>query len=125
MKKEIVFAWIWIALGVIAGALGAHALKKILSFEALESFKTGVLYQLLAGTWIVVLNQKKESKSFSISSSRLILLGSVLFSLSIYALVLFPLINLSVSALGPITPIGGLIMITGLLKAAFEFNQQR
>lgn len=123
MKNEKTIALLWLAIGVIAGALGAHALKKVVTSEALESFKTGVLYQLLAGTWVLIISQMKRKSSGYLSSSTLIFAGSILFSLSIYGLVLFPLIGLTVKILGPITPIGGLLMITGLIKAAFEQKQ--
>ncbi len=123
MKQEKTFAFIWIALGVIAGALGAHALKKVLLPEALDSFKTGVLYQLFAGTWLLLLPKPKQSPSRLFSSSRLITIGSLFFSLSIYALVLFPLMGISAKFLGPVTPIGGTFMIAGLIKAAIEQKQ--
>lgn len=123
MNSNKFFAYLWLALAVVLGALGAHALKKVLTPEALESFKTGVLYQLFAGTWMLfTANPKKTSHSF-LSSKRLIMVGSVLFSFSIYALVLFPLAGISVKAIGPVTPIGGTLMIAGLIKAAFEQKQ--
>ncbi len=121
MKQYKTFAWLWIAVGVIAGALGAHALKKVLSIEALESFKTGVLYQLLAGSWMLFYTLESSKKPLNWKSPHvLILAGSILFSVSIYLLVLLPLIGVSAKFIGPVTPIGGVLMIIGLIKAAFE-----
>jgi uncharacterized membrane protein YgdD (TMEM256/DUF423 family) len=44
----LIFGGAYGTLSVILGAFGAHALKKILSVERLESFETGVRYQMYA-----------------------------------------------------------------------------
>ncbi len=42
-------------LSVILGAFGAHAFKKILSVERLESFEVGVKYQMYAALYLLII----------------------------------------------------------------------
>ena len=95
--------------GVIAGAMGAHALEKILSPELLDSFETAVRFQMYHAILLLIIG----FGSFEIGNSLLkraiwaILVGTLLFSGSIYVLVLTPI------KVGIITPIGGTILIIG------------
>ena len=50
----LVFGAVYGMLSVILGAFGAHALKKILSVERLESFETGVRYQMYAAFFLLI-----------------------------------------------------------------------
>ena len=67
------------------------------------------------GLGLLVLASLFNSFSFSLKLVfRLQLIGIILFSLSIYGLVLTPLIGINLKMLfGPLTPIGGLLMIIG------------
>lgn len=89
------------------GAFGAHALEKILDTAALDSFETGVRYQmyhalllLLVGTFNF-LSEKSQKIIFY-----LLLFGIILFSGSIYLLVLFELTQIAL-----LTPLGGGLLI--------------
>ena len=56
-------------IAVLGGAFGAHALKEILSPEHLDSFKTGVRYQMIHAVvllFLFILLNKFESKQFKI-----------------------------------------------------------
>ena len=108
------------ASGVALGALGAHALHpKLVERGVLESWRTAVLYQLFHATTILSISALCESSSSGadpISTSRLqraghlITIGTTLFSGSIYMLCF----GIGPKKLvGPTTPIGGLIMISG------------
>jgi len=105
-------------IAVLGGAFGAHALKEILSPEHLDSFKTGVRYQMIHAVvllFLFILLNKFESKQFKIAAY-LIFWGVILFSGSIYLLTLKNIVGLEVlKFVGPITPIGGLLIITGWL----------
>ena len=50
----LVFGAVYGLLSVILGAFGAHALKKILSVEKLESFETGIRYQMYASFFLII-----------------------------------------------------------------------
>lgn len=95
-------------IGVIFGAMGAHALKDILTTQELESFQTAVRYQMYHGLGILILANKS---AFKATVYRLMLLGVILFSGSIYLLVLDQSIGMNLNAIGFITPIGGLFLI--------------
>jgi uncharacterized membrane protein YgdD (TMEM256/DUF423 family) len=117
-KNILIKAGILGMIAVLGGAFGAHALKEILSPEHLASFKTGVNYQMIHAVVLISLflvNIKFDLKQFRIAS-KLIFWGVILFSSSIYILTLKNIIGLEVLKFaGPITPIGGLLIITGWL----------
>lgn len=103
-----------IFFAIILGAFGAHALKEVLSPHRLVSFETGVRYQMYHGIAFLIFAVINEKVSFSLKwVGNLILVGMVLFSGSIYGLALQEVLNIKLSFLGPITPIGGLFMIIG------------
>ncbi|MGV8945780.1 MAG: DUF423 domain-containing protein [Lutibacter sp.] len=110
----LLFASILGGLAVILGAFGAHALKKILSEEQLKSFETGVKYQMYHAIvlLIVAFNFKLEtaSEKYMVYS---FMTGILLFSFSIYGLVISSAKNKKLQFLGPITPLGGLFLIIG------------
>lgn len=113
--NKSILAWAagFAALAVILGALGAHALKSELSASSLESFKTGVRYQMwhaLALAFLSIVPPKGLSLKWVKS---LWILGVILFSGSIYLLSIAPLIDFNFGFLGPITPLGGLALILG------------
>eukprot|EP00462_Mataza_sp_D1_P021360 CAMPEP_0175141688 /NCGR_PEP_ID=MMETSP0087-20121206/12290_1 /TAXON_ID=136419 /ORGANISM="Unknown Unknown, Strain D1" /LENGTH=117 /DNA_ID=CAMNT_0016425223 /DNA_START=7 /DNA_END=360 /DNA_ORIENTATION=+ len=95
------------ATGVTLGAFGAHALKATLTQRGtLESWKTGVLYQLLHAIALLYVDQANLQNGDLIT--KLWFVGTVLFSGSIYGLSLG-----GPRVLGPVTPLGGLCMIAG------------
>ncbi len=126
MKKEIVIIGaVLILISIILGAFGAHALKEILSIESLASFETGTRYQMYMGLTILLLgfNYHKFRKKYFKIFFWLIFLGSILFSFSIYGLSWANYtMNTSLrSILGPITPLGGTLMIVGWLVFIVQF----
>jgi len=117
-KNILIKAGVLGLTAVLGGAFGAHALKEVLTPEHLTSFQTGVRYQLIHAVvllFMFLLTLKFESKQFKIAAN-LIFWGVVLFSGSIYILTLKNIIGLEIlKFVGPITPIGGLLMIIGWL----------
>ena len=109
-------------LSVILGAFGAHALKKVLSVEKLQSFETGVKYQMYSALFLLIVGYilKFESPSEKWISI-LMIAGTFLFSMSIYFLSFSEVWNTNLKFLGPITPIGGLLMIISWAMLTFYF----
>jgi uncharacterized membrane protein YgdD (TMEM256/DUF423 family) len=122
----LVFGAAFGMLSVILGAFGAHALKKILSIERLESFETGVRYQMYAAFFLLIAGYILK---FDTSSQKwisiLMIAGTMLFSFSIYGLSLQDHFGLNLKFLGPITPLGGLFMILAWLMLIFYFVKNR
>lgn len=88
------------ALGVAAGAFGAHALQ---THPRIDVWKTAALYQMFHAVVLVV-------PAIPVATRVLFTAGVVVFSGSLYALVL-----LDEPWLGAITPIGGVSFIAGWL----------
>ncbi len=110
----LVFAAFFGATGIIFGAFGAHVLKKKLTNEQLQSFETGVKYQMYHALVLLVLGFQLEFDSTLKNSIFLLLIvGTVLFSFSIYGLVLSSANNKKFRLLGPMTPFGGLLLVLG------------
>lgn len=110
----LLFASILGGLAVVFGAFGAHALKKILSEEQLKSFETGVKYQMYHAIVLLIVgfnfNLETASEKYMVYS---FMAGVILFSFSIYGLVISSSKNKKLTFLGPITPLGGLLLIIG------------
>jgi uncharacterized membrane protein YgdD (TMEM256/DUF423 family) len=118
------FVGLFGATGVAAGAYGAHALSQQLSPYLLNVFQTAVLYQLIHAVALLgivaLLSQSIASKALMISAS-LMVVGTILFSGSLY------LLTLSSLRVGLITPLGGFLLISAwvtLLFAAVTYKKK-
>lgn len=114
MKSKLVLTGaVFSGLSVVFGAFGAHILKSKIGEAALASFETAVRYQMYHGLVLILL----AILPFAVAQIRWVyrsfLWGTILFSGSIYLLALDELFNVSVSFLGPVTPLGGLFLIVG------------
>lgn len=109
-------------LSVVLGAFGAHAFKKILSPERLESFETGVRYQMFAAFFLLFVGWilKFDTRSDSLISW-LMIFGTMLFSFSIYLLAFQDYFGVNLKFLGPVTPLGGLMMIISWAMLIYYF----
>ena len=123
-ENSIKMAILFCLSAVILGAFGAHALKEVLSESQLSSFQTGVRYQFFHGLAILILsfNMNYFTKRLS-SIIKIMSAGIILFSFSIYLLNIQYLIGFSMSYLGPITPIGGLLLITSWIALFFSIKK--
>lgn len=109
-------------LAVILGAFGAHALKKKLTPELLHSFETGVKYQMYHAIVLLVLGFNLNfDRPLDSAIANCFIFGTLLFSFSIYALCLTAAKGEKVRFLGPITPIGGLLLVIGWALLLYSF----
>lgn len=114
MNKNIMAYGAAFALtAVILGAFGAHTLKELLSNNQLASFEIGVRYQMYHGFALLFTGFTFDKLQNTPLIGKLFISGTLLFSLSIYLLNLQEVIGISLSFLGPITPIGGMLLIAG------------
>ncbi|SFB10395.1 Uncharacterized membrane protein YgdD, TMEM256/DUF423 family [Flavobacterium swingsii] len=118
-KKIILTALVFGFVSIVLGAFGAHALKKVLTPELLSSFEVGVKYMMYHALFLIFVSMTTfmEMKQKKIVFY-LTLFGTILFSGSIFLLSLSGVMGLNFKFLGPITPIGGLLLITSW---AFSF----
>jgi len=122
----LIIGGIYGLLSVVLGAFGAHAFKKILSVERLESFETGVRYQIYAAFFLLIVGYILK---FETSSEKwisiLMIAGAFLFSVSIYFLSFQDYWGVNLKFLGPITPLGGLFMIISWIMLIWYFTKVR
>lgn len=110
----LLFAATFGMTAIILGAFGAHALKKTLNEEQLKSFETGVKYQMYHAIVLLVLGfQLKFNQSIENYIVYSFISGILLFSFSIYGLVISSSKNKKLRFLGPVTPLGGLLLTLG------------
>ena len=122
----LIFGAVYGMLSVILGAFGAHAFKKILSVERLESFETGVRYQMYAAFFLLIVGCILKFETGSEKwISWLMIFGTILFSVSIYFLSFQDYWGVNLKFLGPITPLGGLLMIISWAMLILYFAKSK
>ena len=108
----LIFGGVYGGLAVIFGAFGAHALKKKFSEEQLKSFETGVKYQMYHSLLLIITGIAFPFLQISQQiMGWCLILGVFLFSFSIYGLCLSSAYGKKIRILGPITPLGGLLLV--------------
>lgn len=122
MKETVLaFGVLYGGLAVIFGAFGAHALKKRMSEDLLKSFETGVKYQMYHALALLLLPQLIPFQTgLEESIGWCFIVGIVLFSFSIYGLCLTSMSGNKWRFLGPITPLGGLLLVAGWITLLFS-----
>jgi len=128
MHKTILsIASIFAALSVAFGAFGAHALEGLLTEKYQRTFETAVRYQMYhsLGLFICgVLYYLQPNKLFN-AASKLFVAGILLFSGSLYLLVVFQLKHINnLNFFGAITPFGGISFITGWICLALGIQKK-
>jgi len=97
---------------ILLGAFGAHKFKEILSLERLTSFETGVKYQMYHAIVLLIIGFMFDGKSgLEKTTIYFFIFGTILFSCSIYLLSFQEVWQVNLKFLGPITPLGGLLMM--------------
>lgn len=114
-------------IGVILGAFATHGLKPVLAPEAMASFETGVKYQmyhslllLFTAMWV-----RPGARVFT-WIFYLLITGIILFSGSIFLLSTNALTGPDFKILGPITPIGGsMLIISWMLLLGYSLKLKK
>ncbi len=114
MDKKIVLTGLAFGIvSIVLGAFGAHALKKFLTIEQLSTFEVGVRYMMYQAFFLLFIS---ANSMITLKEKKLIfylnLLGVFLFSGSIFLLVTNKITTINSSIIGPLTPIGGLFLIS-------------
>lgn len=102
---------------VAMGAFGAHALEGAVTPDRLETWRTAASYALghAAPALVASALAAWTGARAAFWSAVLFLVGTLLFSGSLYALVL-----LDQPVLGAVTPLGGVAFITGWIALAWS-----
>ena len=132
-KRFLVFSGFSGAIAVAFGAMGAHFMKSkletgLITETNLQTFETAVRYHILHSIVILViaLLADKSTNKLLPKAGYCFMAGIVLFSGSLYLLSLAGLMGFTdIHWIGPITPIGGLFLITGWLLLAFAGMERK
>jgi uncharacterized membrane protein YgdD (TMEM256/DUF423 family) len=116
-------------LGVVIGAFAAHGLKPLLSLKEINNFETGVKYQFYHAFALIILGIlgaiiPLNERLFKVAGF-LFFIGVILFSGSLYLLSTQSILKISIPFLGPITPIGGVLLILGWALSIFGVLKSR
>ena len=113
-----------LALAVMLGAFGAHALKGRLDAYQLGIYEKAVFYQFVHGLGLLVVSVLPRAGALSRESAALVcallLAGIVLFSGSLYVLAVT-----GTRAWGAITPVGGVAFVAGWGVLAYVLARGR
>lgn len=103
------------ALAVVLGAFAAHALKRIADEATVNVFHTGVEYQFYHAFALLAVGILFGSfpSAWMIRSGWCFVIGTILFSGSLYALTALKINGGSIGVAGVLTPVGGLFFIAG------------
>lgn len=111
---------------ILLGAFGAHALKEVLDTEALATFETGVKYQMYHALLLLFLGSNTSiSSQLKTWVYRLVLIGVILFSGSIYLLATKSLSGMEAKFVGPLTPLGGSLLIGAWVILMVHFLKKK
>lgn len=116
------------ALSVVLGAFGAHGLKKLVPAESLVSYETAVRYQFYHVFALILTGFlfAHGHPSFMKAAGWLFISGMILFSGSLYLLTYKTATQASGLAwVGPITPIGGMLLVAGWICLALALTKGR
>src|SRR5882757_7440652 len=107
-----------LALAVIFGAFGAHALKDRLDAYSMGVWEKAVFYHFIHALGVLVVSMLPRTGTFPVNGASsvcwLLSAGVLIFSGSLYTLALT-----GVRSMGAITPIGGLCFIAACLLLAY------
>ncbi|MCP1995856.1 DUF423 domain-containing protein [Flavobacterium sp. HSC-61S13] len=121
-ETALLFGSIFGGTAVIFGAFGAHLLKKRFNKEQLSNFETGVRYQMYHAIALLAIGLSAATPNEYLTNAvRFFILGTLLFSLSIYGLTISSAMKSKIKILGPITPIGGLFLVGGWVMLLVYF----
>ena len=125
-KKLIIVGAIFGMIAIVLGAFGAHALKNVLTVEQLNTFETGVKYQMYHALFLMfVANSQMITQKIKKTILILVSLGVLFFSGSIYLLATNNLTTFDFKIIGFITPIGGLLLIAGWFFVIVNFFNKK
>jgi uncharacterized membrane protein YgdD (TMEM256/DUF423 family) len=115
-KIFLIIGTILAGVAVVLGAFGAHGLRKIVSPENVATYQTGVHYQMYHALGLILIGILSERilNNYLSYAGVMFVAGVVLFSGSLYLIVSLYAMNKTVpTAVGILTPIGGLFFILG------------
>ncbi|WP_340077294.1 DUF423 domain-containing protein [Leptobacterium sp. I13] len=128
MNKKILLVGALLGFfGVVLGAFGAHGLKGYITDAALDTFETGVKYQMYHAFVLLFVGIIKVFKESTKKYLFYLFLGGILlFSGSIYGLATNELTSFfDFKKIGFVTPVGGTLLIIGWAVMGYQFMRMK
>ena len=123
MKKAKIFGTLFVLISVTFGALNTHYLKSILPKIDIDSIDVSLRYMMYHGLGLLIISILPiKEKRYIIN---LFIVGTLLFSLSILILSFQSISKSNLGWLGPLTPIGGLLLIGGWIILLYSFIREK
>ena len=117
---------IGVALGIILGAFGAHGLKELFSNYEMDIWDKGIFYQISNCMGLFIMVILKKLNLIEKPPYLLLTLGIIMFSFSLYSIALNNVFlssnKIMKTLLIPITPVGGLLMVSSWLLLLFKIK---
>ena len=115
-----------ISTGIIFGALGAHALKEFFTSYEMGIWEKGIFYQIINSLGLLTFIILKKSEVIKNPPYLLLTFGIILFSFSLYIIALTNVFlnsnHIIKILLVPITPLGGLLLISSWILLLFRIK---
>ena len=114
-RRIILTASLFGGIAVIFGAFGAHSLKNVLNADSMAIWTKGIEYQFYHTFALLFLSTFARFRTKLVDFSFYCFsIGTLLFSGSLYLLATRDILHLSfVNIIGPVTPLGGLLLVAG------------
>ena len=123
MKKAKIFGTLFVLISVTFGAVNTHYLKSILPKIDKDSIDVSLRYMMYHGLGLLIISILPiKEKRYIIN---LFIVGTLLFSLSILILSFQSISKSNLGWLGPLTPIGGLLLIGGWIILLYSFIREK
>lgn len=114
------------AITVALGAWGAHGLQNAITPEEYKRFEIGLFYQVFhLVVLLIVWSSHKIARQFKPWIYRFMGLGILFFSGSLYLMSMAKLLVLDTGFIGPITPVGGLLLILAWLALGWGIVKKK
>ncbi len=108
-------AGLLLAIGIVIGALAAHALQRVLEPRQIESLHTAVNYQLFNALGLLLIGLlMRDDPSAALRGVALALIGGIVF----FSGGIYLMLAGAPRAFGFVTPIGGVLLIGAWLLFA-------
>jgi uncharacterized membrane protein YgdD (TMEM256/DUF423 family) len=120
-KSYLISGTLFILLSIILGAFGSHALRPVLPESSFYGYTVATHYVGFQGLGLLVIGLLQAHYEIPTLVYQGLFWGTVIFSGSILLLTLGKLMGWNLRFLGPVTPIGGLMLLLswGLLLRFF------
>ena len=112
-KSYLIVGSVFVLFSIVLGAFGSHALRPLLPDTSFYGYTVATQYLAFQGLSLLVLGALTGTYQISSAVFYCLSAGTLLFSGSILLLTVGKLWNWKLAFLGPVTPLGGLVLIVG------------